>query len=214
MNVTSVNIGAARAMSEAKVNGKTGIYKQPVDGPVDVAHLGLPGDAVCDTKNHGGPDQAVYVYGQPDYDWWATELGESLAPGTFGENITISGLESANTSIGDRLVIGTLILEITAPRIPCHVLARRMEDNAFVKRFRAAERPGLYCRVIQTGAVQAGMPVRYEAFAGPTVTSIELYRTYYDAAPPESTLRRILAAPLAIRARGDNEAKLAKLSAK
>jgi len=119
MELLSVNIGAARAMSEAKVNGKTGIYKEPCESPVYVGALGLTGDAVCDTKNHGGPDQAVYLYGTPDYAWWAAELGAELEPGTFGENLTIAGLESAAAWVGDRLRIGDVLLEVTAPRIPC-----------------------------------------------------------------------------------------------
>ena len=72
----------------------------------------------------------------------AAELGAELEPGTFGENLTIAGLESAAAWVGDRLRIGDVLLEVTAPRIPCHILARRMDDPQFVKRFRAAERPG------------------------------------------------------------------------
>lgn len=209
MKLLSVNLGAARAMSEAKVNGMTGIYKEPREAPVLVDVLGLTGDAVCDTKNHGGLDQAVYVYGAPDYAWWAVELGVELEPGTFGENLTIDGLESAVANVGDRLHIGEVLLEVTAPRIPCHVLARRMEDPQFVKKFRAAERPGLYCRVLQTGYVQAGQGVVYEPTPMPIVTILEMYREYYAPALDEATLRRFLSAPIAIRHRA---AKLAKIA--
>ena len=151
MHVLSVNIGSVQTMHNAKASGKTGIYKQPVAGPVRITINGLPGDSIVSTKHHGGPDQAVYVYGGADYAWWSSELGRALAPGTFGENLTISDLASAGLAIGDRLHIGAVILEVTAPRIPCGTLAQRMGDPGFVKRFRAAERPGVYCRVVREG---------------------------------------------------------------
>lgn len=212
MELLSVNIGAARAMSEAKVNGKTGIYKEPCESPVYVGALGLTGDAVCDTKNHGGPDQAVYLYGTPDYAWWAAELGAELEPGTFGENLTIAGLESAAAWVGDRLRIGDVLLEVTAPRIPCHILARRMQDPQFVNKFRAAERPGLYCRVLEPGYVQAGQPVSYTPAATPIVQIVEMFRDYYAPALDEATLRRYLSAPIAVRARIEKAAKLEALA--
>ena len=91
MHILSINIGAARTIGNANVSGQTGIYKLPVAGPVQVTADGLADDAIVDTRNHGGPDQAVYVYGGADYAWWAAELGRELTPGTFGENLTISG---------------------------------------------------------------------------------------------------------------------------
>ena len=97
MRVVSVNV-------KVPPPGGTAIDKQPQAGPVAVTVDGLAGDGVGNTKHHGGPDQAVYAYGTPDYAWWEAELGRPLAPGTFGENLTIDGLESAGLAIGDRLV--------------------------------------------------------------------------------------------------------------
>jgi MOSC domain-containing protein YiiM len=151
MQLVSVNIGQERAIKNAKVSGKTGIYKLPVNVPVQITSNGLTGDSICDIENHGGLDQAVYICGVPDYRWWSSVLERELLPGTFGENLTITQLESAQVYIGDRLHVGTVILEVAAPRIPCVTLAARMGDPVFVKRLRAAERPGLYCRVIQEG---------------------------------------------------------------
>ncbi len=156
MELISVNIGQLRPLQTGKATRQSGIFKLPVTTPVTITTLGIADDAIADSKHHGGPDQALYVYTTPDYAWWSAELGTDLEPGTFGENLTISGLESGRCAIGDRLNVGSVVLEITAPRIPCSTLAARMDDPTFVKRFRAAERPGLYCRVIQTGVVQAG----------------------------------------------------------
>ena len=208
MHVSSINIGSVRTIGNANVSGQTGIYKLPVAGPVQVTAAGLAHDAIVDTKNHGGPDQAVYLYGGADYAWWSVELGRELAPGTFGENLTISDLESAPLAIGDRLHSGGVILEVTAPRIPCWKLAQRMGDPGFVKRFRAAERPGLYCRVVQEGRIRAGDPVTLEPYAGERVTVVEVFRDYYEPARDPAALRRFLAAPLAVRARTDKERQL------
>lgn len=210
MHLTSINIGAEQPIHSPGKIGVTGIFKQPFSSPVAVTAHGLAGDAVCDTKNHGGPDQAVYIYGQGDYDWWSQELHQTLPPGTFGDNLTISELESAGFNVGDRLHIGDVILEVTAPRIPCSTLAARMGDKLFVKRFRAAERPGLYCRVILAGTLSAGDPVRVEAFTRPTVSVGEMYRQHF-LPDDEAFLRRCLAAPIAIRAREEMQAKLQKL---
>ncbi len=208
MQLLSINIGAARPVENTKSSALTGIYKLPVAGPVQITAAGLPGDAIISTKHHGGPDQALYVYGGADYDWWAAELGQPLAPGTFGENLTVSDLASAGLAIGDRLHIGEVILEVTAPRIPCDTLARRMGDPGFVARFRAAARPGIYCRVVREGAIRAGEPVTLARYAGEPVTVIEVFRDYYEPARALAAIRRFLAAPLAARARVAKERHL------
>jgi MOSC domain-containing protein YiiM len=201
MELISVNIGRVQPIQNAKPSGKTGIYKQPVSEPVQITPNGLTKDVICDTDWHGGVDQAIYIYGEPDYAWWSAHLRRELGPGTFGENLTISDFESAGYLIGDRFHIGPVILEVTAPRVPCETLAARMGDPSFVKRFRAAERPGLYCRVIQAGSVQVGDEVTYERYEADTVSAIEMFRNFFEPDMSEAALRRYLAAPIAIRPR-------------
>ena len=211
MQLISVNVGQVQPIANAKQTGVTGIYKLPVQAPVQITINGLANDAISDTRNHGGPDQAVYIYGQTDYQWWSIELGQELSPGTFGDNLTISELESSSFSIGDRLQIGEVMLEVTAPRIPCVTLAARMGDPGFVKRFRFAERPGLYCRVIHTGWVQAGDTVILEPYPQETVSILEMFRDFYEPALTEAAIRRYLAAPIAIRSRQEKEEQLRNL---
>lgn len=213
MQLISVNVGQERAIQNAKSSGVTGIYKQPTTAPIQINPLGLADDTICDTKNHGGVDQAVYVYGAPDYAWWSQRLGRDLAPGTFGENLTISELESATFTIGDRLRVGAVVLEVTGARIPCVTLAARMGDPQFVKRFARAERPGLYCRVITPGAVKASDPVSVEPFAGsPAITVLEGMRRFLHNDYDRETVIRFLAAPIDIRSRRFFEQMLAEMN--
>ncbi|MGB3633812.1 MAG: MOSC domain-containing protein [Rubrobacteraceae bacterium] len=211
MRLSSVNVGNEKPIQNAGKSGKTGTYKRPVGTPVEIISAGLSADTISDTKNHGGLDQAVYVFGVPDYDWWTERLGYELPPGTFGENLTISGLESANMSIGDRLEVGTTVLEVTAPRIPCATLAARMGDPLFVKRFRQAERPGVYCRVVKEGTVRAGDAVKIQDPVGGTIPVIEVFRDYFEPQADEKAILRQLAAPIASRARKMKEKQLGEL---
>ena len=211
MRLLSVNVGGAEPIENAGKSGETGIYKRPANGPVEITKAGIAGDNICDTKNHGGADQAVYVFGAPDYGWWSEELGYGLSPGTFGENLTISGLKSAELLIGDRLEVGAVVLEVTAPRIPCATLAARMKDPKFVKRFRRAGRPGAYCRVLREGIVQAGEPVTPRSFGGEPVSVGEMFREFFDPETGEEAIRRQLAAPIAVRARVEKEKQLGEI---
>jgi MOSC domain-containing protein YiiM len=214
MQLISVNIGKKRTQQNKNKVETTGIYKIPTLEPVQIAALGIKEDFIGSPKFHGGPDQAIYIYGGSDYEWWSKELGKELGPGTFGDNLTISELESALFSIGDRFNIGSVILDVTAPRIPCSTLAARMGDPQFVKKYRRAERPGLYCRVIREGTLQTGNAVVVDPFKGETILAIELFRDYYQPNKDEETLRRFLNTPIAIRTRKDVELDLQKLLAR
>ncbi len=213
MYLLSVNVGRPRYLARGDFRGLTGIFKEPVSGAVAVHPEGVAGDTVCDTQHHGGPDQAVYVYGSVDYDWWAAELGPPLAPGTLGENLTVHDLEASGFAVGDRLHVGSTVLEVTGPRIPCSTLAARMDDRTFIRRFREAERPGFYCRVLVPGVLQAGDPVRWEPYAGERITVLELFRAAYQEDFTVEALRRILAAPVAARLRLRMERRLERLLA-
>lgn len=208
MHLTSINLGQKQQLQIGGKMETTGIFKSAVAGPVMITRLGLEHDFIASKKHHGGPDQAVYLYGADDYEWWSRELGREMEPGTFGENLTVAGLESARFHIGDLLRAGHVLMQVTAPRIPCGTFATRMQDPGFVKRFRSAERPGLYCRVLQEGAVQAGDEVSFEPFQGRTVSILEVYREYYNKEKSLETIRQFLDAPVAERLRAGLEREL------
>ncbi|HEU0296349.1 MAG TPA: MOSC domain-containing protein [Anaerolineales bacterium] len=211
MKLISINIGQERTLQRKDRTEQTGIFKLPVTHAVMVTTLGLDGDVVMDKKNHGGVDQAVYVYGAADYAWWSRELGKDIFPGTFGENLTIAELESAQFNIGDYLHVGDMTLQVTAPRIPCKTFAARMEDPYWVKRFRYAERPGLYCRVLKEGSVRVSDSVTVESYAGETISILQSYREYYIKDKTEEMIRRQLHAPIDIRSRKSLQEELQQL---
>ena len=196
MPLTLLSVNTAKPEPINTRRGVSGIFKRPQPGAVEVTKLGLEDDAILDKANHGGIDQAVCIYPEPGYDWWSTELGHPCEPGLFGENLTISSIQSAETCVGDRYRIGDVLLEVTSPRIPCNTFARRMKDGKWVKRYYAAGRPGIYCRVLQTGVVSAGMPVTFEPFTGERVTMGELFAGYPYADIVEETRKRYLSTPL------------------
>ena len=166
MKLLSVNVGRALPVPYTdQPQGLTGIDKQPVGGPVRVAAPGLKGigasglggDAVCDTRHHGGDEQAVYAYAREDLDDWERELGRPLVNGVFGENLTTSGLDVSGALIGERWRIGSeLVLEVTSGRIPCRTFQGHLGEKQWVKRFTAKGAPGAYLRVIEPGEVRAG----------------------------------------------------------
>lgn len=213
MRLSSVNLGHERTLRRNDRVEQTGIFKFPTTHLVNLTKLGLEGHVIVSKKHHGGPDQAVYVYGGADFNWWSQELGKEIAPGTFGDNLTISDLESAQLSIGDFIQIGEVTLQITAPRIPCATFAARMEDPQWVKKFRYAEKPGLYCRVIKEGLIKVGNAVSIEKYTGETISVLQMFRDYYDRNKSEESLRRHLSAPIAIRARRALESDLEDLLA-
>ncbi len=211
MRLISVNVGERRTQPKGNGVEITGIYKRPVDGPVQISRFGMPGDFIGDGENHGGSDQAIFIYGESDYDWWRQQLAMPLVPGTFGENLTIGGMQTAGFNVGDRIHIGSAVLEVTAPRTPCSTLARRMGDPMFVKKYRRAERPGLYCRVIKEGTLQIGDGVSVEPFARQHVGVLEIFREHYALEKQADRLRRFLRAPISIRVRADIEKRLRKM---
>lgn len=207
--LASINIG-----QPAPIPGKsamTGIYKRPVESEVTVTREGLEGDAILDRRHHGGKDQAIYIYFADDYDWWASQLGEKPAPGTFGENLTIAGVEGRAVAIGDRFIIDEVVLEVTSHRTPCMVFAARMGDPGFVRRFHQAGRPGAYCRVIKPGAFHSGEPVLHEPFEGDRITVAEMMALDGVREIDPEFMRCALKTPVHYKTREDYQDRLARL---
>src|SRR6478672_8390083 len=153
--VLSVNVGSVAEFRAGRAR-HSAIVKHAVDGRVAVRGVNVDGDDQADRRVHGGPDQAVYAYAREAYDWWEGELGRELPNGTFGENLTLGGVDVDGALIGERWAIGSVLLEVTSPRTPCLKLQTRMGEPRFIKRFAEARRPGAYLRIVQEGDVGAG----------------------------------------------------------
>jgi MOSC domain-containing protein YiiM len=154
--LVSVNVGTPQAVATGRRTVMTAIWKQPVDGRVRVRGVNLDGDDQADRTVHGGPDKAVYAYASEETYAWEQELGRELGPGAFGENLTTSGIDVSGALIGERWRVGSTLLEVIQPRLPCFKLGLRMNDPSFVRRFARASRPGAYLRIIEEGDLGAG----------------------------------------------------------
>lgn len=155
----SVNVAELRLIEVGGRAVETGIYKEPVSGPVRVGELGVDGDLQADRSVHGGQRKAVYAYAAEDYEWWSSELDRELGPGAFGENLTVAGVDLSGTLVGERWRVGSVLLEASELRQPCSKLGQKIGDTTIIKRFARAHRPGAYFRVIEAGELGAGAEV-------------------------------------------------------
>ncbi|HSY54240.1 MAG TPA: MOSC domain-containing protein [Opitutaceae bacterium] len=157
MKIHSLNVGVPR---EVPVHGGTiitGIFKQPVEGPVTLRRLNLDGDRQADLTVHGGPYKAVYCYPHEHYEYWKKTLpGRELPIAVFGENFTTEGMLEPDVYIGDKYSVGTAEVTVTQPRQPCYKLNVRFNDDHMVKRFLNSGRSGFYLSVTKPGEVAAG----------------------------------------------------------
>jgi MOSC domain-containing protein YiiM len=197
--VEAVNVVHALIPDHRGDLDRTAIDKRPVAGRVPVSApdeygVGLAGDQIYDRRHHGGPDQAVYAYAVEDQQWWSTELGRQVAPGSFGENLTTYGMDVTGAVIGERWQVGEdgLALEVTCPRIPCNTFQGWMDEPHWVRRFTEHGAPGAYLRVVSPGTVGAGDRVSVLSRPDHGVT---IGDTFVIRKAPEAGLRRMLAMP-------------------
>jgi MOSC domain-containing protein YiiM len=174
--VVSVNVGTPRVVDWFGRRITTAIWKEPVAGRVAVAGVNVDGDDQADRRVHGGPAMAVYAYAIEDYAWWSEELGVALAPGTFGENLTLEGVDLHACAVGEAWAVGT-----TRLRIPCFKLGIRMGDAGFVERFAAARRFGAYFAIEGSGSIGAGDGVRRLVRPDDALTIAEFIAANEDA---------------------------------
>lgn len=153
----SVNVGRPRQLAARRGRAlMSSIVKQPVEGRVRVEGVNVAGDLQADLRVHGGPDKAVYAYANEDIAWWSALLETPLSPAAFGENLTTEGMDVSGAVIGERWRIGTVVLEVCQPRLPCAKLGLKFGNLKMVKLFGEASRPGAYFRIVTEGELGAG----------------------------------------------------------
>jgi MOSC domain-containing protein YiiM len=177
--VISVNRGREADLLIGGKPGRSAIFKRPVDDQVAVRLLGLDGDEQADKEDHGGLEQAVYAYAREDLDWWTEQLCRELPNGMFGENLTTAGIDVSSALIGETWRVGTALVQVTGPRIPCVTFKSWLDEPHWVRRFADAGRPGAYLRVLSEGNVRAGDDLTVLSRPDQPVTVAESMRAYY-----------------------------------
>ncbi len=191
MRLVSVNVGQPREVTWKHAQVTTSIFKHPVSGPVEAKKLNLHGDQQSDLTVHGGPNKATYAYPSEHYAYWRAELPELDFPwGSFGENLTTEGLLEDALHIGDRLGIGTALVVVTQPRVPCYKLTIRFDRDDMIKRFIASHTSGFYLAVLEEGELAAGSPIEIVHRDPAAVSVADINRLYYGGSDDVGLLRR------------------------
>ena len=193
--VISVNVGLPKELVSGDRSITTGIIKTPISGPVRVRTLNLDGDRQADLTVHGGVDKALYLYPSEHYEFWQQELGEKLPWAAFGENLTVAGLLETNVSVGDQLGIGTAVIAISQPRLPCYKLAATFQREDMIRRFLGSRRTGFYARVLQEGQLQSGDSIAALHEDPVRLTVRELTDVYVAKTRDRKEIERVLSVP-------------------
>ena len=193
-NVLSLNVVHAVIPDVGGSVGITSIDKRSVSDSRQVTTAGVAGDQRSDIPSHGMPEQAVYAYAREDYEWWEVELDKEIPAGKFGENLTTVGIDVTNAVIGQTWRIGSTLLQVTGPRIPCGTFARFMEEDKWVKRFMAEGMPGTYFQVLEAGEITAGDEIKIESTPEHGVTVSDVYQLVAGDRDADR-LARVIACP-------------------
>lgn len=176
MKIVSIQVGLPK---EVEYRGRvvtTGIFKEPVAGPVRVNTLNMVGDKQADLTVHGGVDKAVYAFGLDAYPWWREAWPQiQFSYGAFGENLTMDRLPEEELYIGDTFEVGTVVLQIAQPRFPCYKLGVKFNDPGAIKAFMKCGRPGVYFRVMKEGSIEAGDKLRLLSREEPALSVRDLF---------------------------------------
>jgi MOSC domain-containing protein YiiM len=193
MTIVSVNVGLPRLLTWQGDTFETGIFKHSINGRVTARTTNLDGDRQADLSVHGGPNKAIYAYPFEHYAAWRVELSNpALTAGDFGENFTTEGLLETNVSIGDRYRIGSAIVRVTTPRLPCFKLAAKFKSDHIIAHFLHSGRCGFYFAVDQEGEVGVGDQFELLGREKTTLTIAEVNQLYSAKSPDRETLRRSL----------------------
>ena len=181
MKIISTNISKCKTIIHNGKAIKTGIFKEPTCAEVIIEKMNIVGDQQADLVYHGGEHKAVYAFSSNHYDYWKEVLGnQDLCNGMFGENFTISNLSEEDINIGDQLRIGTALLEVSQPRVPCFKLGIALDNKDILKLFTKNYCTGVYFRVLQPGVAKTGDSVFVEKKATHGISIKKLFQVYFD----------------------------------
>ena len=193
MKLLSVNVSQLATVTFRGRSVPTGIFKTPVGHRAMVQRMSLEGDRQADLSVHGGADKAVYIYPFEHYAAWAQELGRNdLTFGQFGENLTVESMLEETVHIGDRFHVGSALLEVTQPRVPCYKLGLKMGSARFPKQFLASYRTGYYVRVLEEGNVGAGDSIERLTIGQEAITIRQAVRLAFFEQEDVAMLEKVL----------------------
>jgi MOSC domain-containing protein YiiM len=197
MRVVSVNVGIPTQVRVRDEFVLTSIFKSPVERRVAVGKYNIAGDRQADLTVHGGPYKAVYCYPEEHYSFWRERLPDmEFVFGMFGENLTTRGLLEGELNIGDCVRVGSALLQITQPRMPCFKLGIRFGRSDMVKRFWESERSGIYFSVVEEGDVAAGDSIETVERAKDGISVADVVALYKGTKKSSELMQRALRAPL------------------
>lgn len=189
MKIRSVNVGLPRQIVSSGQSVVTGIYKSPVQQRVKAYKLNLEGDGQADLSVHGGPNKAVYAYPSEHYEYWRRELpGKEMERGMFGENLTLEGMTEGDVHIGDQFGVGTAVLMVTQPRLPCYKLGIKFGMDNMPERFLSSKRTGFYFAVVNEGELGEGDSIRQIYWEANQISIADILRLIYDENPQRRQL--------------------------
>ena len=194
MKVIATNLGKKKLVSWRGKEVATGIFKNPVEQPLELGKETVDSDVIADRKVHGGIDKACYLFSAEHYPYW-----KGLYPklhwnwGMFGENLTVEGMNEDSIQIGDMYEIGTALVEVSQPREPCYKLGIRFGSQKILKQFIEHAYPGTYVRVIREGRVSKGDILKLVSRPKTSISVRELFNLYYARNKNADLVRRALA---------------------
>lgn len=191
----------------------TSIFKSPVESRLAVRGHNIEGDRQADLRVHGGPYKAVYLYPSEHYGFWSGQLGLADLPfGAFGENLTTAGCTENDVCIGDRFRVGTAVLQVTQPRMPCFKLGLRFGRSDMVKRFWQSGLAGIYFSIVQEGDLAKGDALEKIEDGPEQVTVADVVRIYKGEEWSSDLRERVLHSPLRGSWKRDIESRLTEYS--
>ena len=194
--IVGVFAGKPKNLQSENGSWRSGVFKSPVLIPVHVGLENIEGDGQYDKRFHGGPDRAVLICSMSHYPYWTEELKTPVEAGSFGENLTVQGLDETQVCLGDRWSTGTVELEVSQPRIPCYKLSRRIGIEGCHEKITGAGHGGWYCRTIREGLIESGQVLKLVERANPEWTVSRAFDLFMTSKGRESELEALSKVPV------------------
>ena len=206
-----------RAVDYTRPGSRSAINKRPVADAVQVDSNGIVGDEQGDLRVHGGPDKAIHHYPFDHYATWQADIGAGIGaqtvlaqPGAFGENLSTTGVTEDDICIGDRLRVGSVVLEVSQLRQPCWKLNDRFDTRDMARRVQHTGRTGWYYRVLEGGTLRPGDMLEWTERPWPQWPLTRVLDVLYRNTLDRAALEAMLALPLTPSWRKLVEGRLAR----